>query len=98
SRRLPSLTAERPRRGTAALRLWRSQPASGRFGSALVRDQSRHGIERREVDVRVDLDLLVQRRVALTDARDHADRNTSREQGWVLLRLLPGRDDDVAAL
>src|SRR5207244_13160478 len=71
-------------------------PASRHLRSSFVRDQRSHGVERREVDVGVDLNLLVERRVALADVRDDADRNASREEGWGLLRLLACSDDDVA--
>ena len=43
---------------------------AGRFG-----DEHDHGVERREVDVRIDLDLLVEVGVGLADAGDVADRD-----------------------
>ena len=39
---------------------------------------------------------LYERRVALTDADDDADRDVGREQRRVLLRARPGRHDHVA--
>jgi hypothetical protein len=69
----------------------------GSFGRRVL-DERDHGLEVLETDVRVELDLLVDVRVALADARDDAEREAARIERGEVAGAEAGCDDHVAAV